>query len=125
MSRIERGVKDLQAGEAWYIGRHQEMVDFCWYFRRPLPDEETAIHNKIEYVQNLWDFANRSIGGAFSDRVSIFTRKVVIHAGPVIKLRERLPGYREKKKDAIADAMSDLEKAHLDSIDEESKRTRR
>jgi hypothetical protein len=118
LSRVERSIKDLQAGEAWYIGRHQELVDFCWYFRIPLPTEDTPFHSKIEYVQNLWDFASRSMGGAYFDRVSIFPRKVLIQAAPLINLSERLPYYKENKKAAIADAISDLEKAYLLNINE-------
>ena len=118
VSLVERSIMDLKAGEAWYIGRHQELIDFCWYFRVPLPTEETAFHNKIEYVQNLWDFANRTMGGAYPDRVSIFPRKVIIQAAPVINLSERLPAYKADKKAAIAAAMSDLEKAYLNCIAE-------
>jgi len=118
MTPIERSVKDMEAGEAWYIGRHQELVDFCLYFSVPLPTEEAALHNKIEYVQNLWDFANRTMGGAYFDRVSIFPRKVIIQAAPVINLSERLPHYHENKKAAIAQALLDLEKAYLDCIKE-------
>ena len=121
MTQIERSVKDLQAGEAWYIGRHQELVDFCWYFRVPFITEQTPFHQKIEYVQNLWDFANRTMGGAYADRVSIFPRKVIIQAAPVINLSERLGEYKNDKKAAIAKAMSDLTKAYLDSIAEANK----
>jgi hypothetical protein len=116
LSRVERSVADLRAGEAWYAGRHQEIVDFCWYFRLPLPTEQTAFHNKIEYVQNLWDFANRTMGGAYPNRISIFPRRMIIDASPVINLSERLPVYHADKKAAIAGAMSDLEKAYLESI---------
>jgi len=118
ITRVERGALDLGAGEAWYIARHQELADFGWYFRRPLPTEETALHNKVEYVQNLWDFANRTMGGAFSGRVNIFPRKVIIQAAPTINLSERLPGYREDKKAAVAEIMAELERAYLNSIDE-------
>jgi len=120
VSQVERSIMDLKAGEAWYIGRHQELIDFCWYFRVPLPTEETAFHNKIEYVQNLWDFANRTMGGAYPDRVSIFPRKVIIQASPPINLSERLPAYKADKKATIAEAMSDLEKAYLNCIAEAS-----
>ena len=116
LTSMERNVYDLQSGEAWYIARHQELADFCWYFRIPLPTEETAFPSKIEYVQNLWDFANRTMGGAYADRVSIFPRKVIIRAAPVINLSERLPAYQKDKKAAIAEAMSDLEKSYLDCI---------
>jgi 1-acyl-sn-glycerol-3-phosphate acyltransferase len=117
ISRLERGALDLKAGEAWYIDRHQELVDFCWYFRRPLPTEETNLHSRIEYVQNLWDFANRTMGGAISGRVNIFPRKVIIHTAPPINLSGRLPRYQEDKKAAVAESLSVLEKAFLDSID--------
>jgi hypothetical protein len=115
-SRIERSMMDIMAGEAWYIGRHQELVDFCCYFRIPLPTEETAFHNKIEYIQNLWDFANRTMGGSYSHRINIFPRKMFIQASPVINLSERLPSYRENKKAAITKCISDLEQAYLDCI---------
>ena len=118
LTPIERSIKDLQAGEAWHIGRHQELVDLCWYFRIPLPSEDSALHRKIEYVQNLWDFASRTMGGAYSDRVSIFPRKVLIQAAPVINLSERLKAYKSDKKASIAEALSDLEKAFLNNISE-------
>ena len=118
MSGVERSSADLKAGEAWYIARHMELVDFCWYYRVPLPTEETVIHKKVEYVQNLWDFASRSMGGAFSNRVNILPRKVIIHSAPVINLTERLPAYNKDKKAELALAMSDLEKAFLDCIAE-------
>jgi hypothetical protein len=118
MTRIEQSTMDLQAGEAWYIERHVELVDFCWYFRVPLPAEEAALHKKIEYAQNLWDFANRTMGGAFSDRVNIFPRRVIVHSAPSINLSERLPAFHSDKKAAITAAMSDLEKTYLDCINE-------
>ncbi|MCL2764779.1 MAG: acyltransferase [Treponema sp.] len=116
--QIERSVKDLAAGEAWHIARHQELADLCWYFKSEIPSEETALHNKIEYVQNLHDFANRTMGGAYSNRVSIFPRKVIIKTAPVINLTERLSRYKENKKAAIAETLSDLENAYLDNINE-------
>jgi hypothetical protein len=116
LTRVKQSTMDIQAGEAWYVGRHVELVDFCWYFRIPVPAEETAFHRKIEYVQNLWDFANRTMGGAFKDRINIFPRKVIIQAAPVINLTERLASYHNEKKATIATAMEDLEKAYLDCI---------
>jgi 1-acyl-sn-glycerol-3-phosphate acyltransferase len=73
-TRIERSTLDLQAGEAWYIGRHLELVDLGWHFRVPLPAENAPLHEKIEYAQNLWDFASRSMGGALSNRKNIFPK---------------------------------------------------
>jgi 1-acyl-sn-glycerol-3-phosphate acyltransferase len=118
MSQVERSSADLKAGEAWYIARHMELVDFSWYFRVPLPTEEMVIHKKVEYVQNLWDFASRSMGGAFPNRVNILPRKVIIHSAPVINLTERLPAFNKDRKAELELAMSDLEKAFLDCIAE-------
>ena len=116
MTPVQRSVLDLRAGEAWHAGRYQELADLCWFFRVSLPSEDTAIHIKIEYVQNLWDLANRTMGGSFSDKVSIFPRKVIIQAAPLINLTERLPDYKENKKDAIAKGLADLENAFHDCI---------
>jgi hypothetical protein len=118
LSRVKRSTLDLAAGEAWYISRHQELIDFCWYFRQPVPSGDTALYKKIEYIQNLWDFASRTMGGAISERKNIFIRKVVIHSAPVINLTERLPQYYENKKAAVAQGVTDLEKAFLDCINE-------
>ena len=118
MPPVERSLKDLAAGEAWYISRHQELADFGWYFRCPIPTDETALHVRVEYIQNLFDFANRTMGGAISGRKKILLRKVVIKAAPAINLSERLHDYKENKKAAIAAALSDLEKAYLDCISE-------
>jgi 1-acyl-sn-glycerol-3-phosphate acyltransferase len=118
MPPVDRGAADLLAGEAWHIGRHQELVDFCWYFRVPLPAEDAALHDQVEYVQNLWDFANRTMGGAFADRITIAPRKIIIHAEPVINLTGRLSSYQKDKKAAVAQALADLEKAYLNSVNE-------
>jgi hypothetical protein len=118
LTYAQRSVLDLQTGEAWYIGRYLELIDFSWYFRTPLPAEDAALHTKLEYVQNLWDFANRTMGGAFSDRVNIFPRKVIIKAAPVINLSERLEAYSKDKNAVFEQTMSDLEKAYLNCIDE-------
>jgi hypothetical protein len=117
LSGIERGVADLLAGEAWYAGRHLEIVDFAWYFRVPLPADNAPLHRKIEYAQNLWDFANRTMGGAYVNRISIFPRRVIIQAAPPINLTERLPVYHNDKKSAIGGALADLKQAYMDCID--------
>ena len=118
LSRLERGTLDLRAGEAWYAGRHIELVDFCWYFRIPLPEENAPQHTKVEYCQNLWDFVSRTLGGAYHNRINIYPRRVIIQAAPPMNLSERLPAYRQDKKDTIKKAIDDLEKAYLFCIDD-------
>ena len=121
VSQVKRSVMDLKAGEAWHIARHQELADFGWYFRRPLPAEDSPFHNKLEYVQNLWDFANRTMGGAITGRVNIHPGKIIIKAAPVIDLSARLPLYKQDRKGTAANTTADLEKAFLDCIEQVNK----
>jgi hypothetical protein len=114
LTGVQRGAADLAAGEAWYAGRHLELVDFSWYFRRPLPEAGAPIHQKAEYVQNLWDFASRTMGGTFTERKRISPRKVIIRAAPPINLTGRLEDYKNDRKSAVEKAMADLMKAYAD-----------
>jgi hypothetical protein len=112
---VERALLDLRAGEAWHAARHIELVDLLWYLRTPLPTGETSLDETVEYAQNLWDFANRTMGGAYSSRGSnIFPRRVIIQPGDAINLTERLPDFHKDKKTAINTAIEDLKKAYLD-----------
>ena len=118
LTYIQRNTIDLGAGEAWYIGRHQELVDFCLFFRSPPPTEKSSLHSKIEYIQNLWNFACRTMGGAVDDRNNIFVRKVIIQPGQIINLSDYLSEYNKDKKTTVSTVMSKLERAFLDCIDE-------
>jgi hypothetical protein len=112
LSGVRRSAADLAAGEAWYAGRHLELVDFSWYFRRPLPEAGAPLDQRVEYVQNLWDFANRTMGGAFTGRKRIGPRTVIIRAAPPINLSGRLSDYKTDRKAAIGAALSDLMNAY-------------
>jgi 1-acyl-sn-glycerol-3-phosphate acyltransferase len=119
MCPVERNAADLCAGTAWYASRHMELADFGWYFRIPLPQESDPLHTRVEYCQNLYDFANRTMGGAYGNRKSILPQRVIIQAAPAINLTERLPSYKEDKKTAVDTAMKHLEKDYLDCIIQE------
>jgi len=121
ISALERSVMDLQAGEAWYASRHQELSDFGWYFRCPIPKEDGPLHKKVEYVQNLWDLANRTMGGAISGRVNIPPKKIILETAQPVNLTEKLTLYKEDKKTAIAETLAQLEKLFLDCIDDVNK----
>jgi 1-acyl-sn-glycerol-3-phosphate acyltransferase len=119
---VERSLLDLRAGEAWHAGRHIELADFLRFFRSPLPKEETPLHVKIEYAQNLWDLANRTMGGSYSTRnINIFPRRVIIQAAEPINLTDRLSEFHQNKRAAIQSAMEDLLKAYLGCIEEANK----
>ncbi|MDR2144653.1 MAG: acyltransferase [Treponema sp.] len=119
MTPVERALADLKAGEAWHAGRHMELVDFIWYFRVPVPPENAPLYEKIEYAQNLWDFANRTMGGAYPNRViNVHPKRVLIQVAPKIDLSARLAEYKKNKKEAINKAMDDLVAAFQSCIHE-------
>ena len=114
MYALERAGADLRAGEAWYAARHLELVDFCWYFRSfPLPADGAPLHGKGEYVQNLWDLANRAMGGAYADRRNIHPSLVIIHSSPPVDLGARLERFKQNRRAVIDETMDDLKEAFI------------
>jgi 1-acyl-sn-glycerol-3-phosphate acyltransferase len=84
---LERAFLDLRAGEAWYAARHMEVADFSFYFHRPPGESPASI---VEYAQNLYDFANRTMGGIYGTRKNIAPAAVRISAAPPVNLTEML-----------------------------------
>jgi hypothetical protein len=84
---LERAALDLRAGEAWYAARHMELADFSCYFRRP---PGASLASAVEYAQNLYDFANRTMGGVYATRRKITPAAVRISAAAPINLTEIL-----------------------------------
>jgi 1-acyl-sn-glycerol-3-phosphate acyltransferase len=114
---LERSILDLTAGEAWHASRHMELVDFVWYFRGPVPADDAPLYIKLEYAQNLWDFASRTMGGAYSNRVfNVHPKRALLQIGEPINLTERLEEYKKNKKTAITNTMKAMEKSFLDCI---------
>jgi 1-acyl-sn-glycerol-3-phosphate acyltransferase len=96
LSALERAALDLRAGEAWHASRHMELADFSLYFHKPPsavsgsgPSAE-SIASTVEYVQNLYDFANRTMGGIYDTRKRIAPAAVRISAAQPINLAEML-----------------------------------
>ena len=92
---LERALLDLRAGEAWYASRHMELADFSFYFHKPPPasstlDATASIASIVEYTQNLYDFANRSMGGTYGTRRTIAPKAVRISAAAPIDLTAML-----------------------------------
>jgi 1-acyl-sn-glycerol-3-phosphate acyltransferase len=113
MRALERAGADLRAGEAWYAARHLELVDFCWYFRSfPLP-AAAPLYGRVEYVQNLWDLANRAMGGAYVDRKNIYPSLVIIRSSPPLDLSARLEGFKRDRRAAIDGTMDELKEAFI------------
>jgi hypothetical protein len=115
-TELECAVEDLCAGEAWHAARHMEVADFTWYFRSQPPGEDTSLQRKVEYVQNLWDFANRTMGGAYTNRVNIPPRLITIQAGPAINLSAVMEEYQQDRRGTVQKILSRLEKAYVDLV---------
>jgi 1-acyl-sn-glycerol-3-phosphate acyltransferase len=114
MAALERAGADLRAGEAWYAARHLELVDFCWYFRSfPLPGDDAPLHSRVEYVQNLWDLANRAMGGAYADRKNIYPSRVIIRSSPPVDLGARLERFRQDRRAVVEETMNELKDAFI------------
>ncbi|MDR0386414.1 MAG: acyltransferase [Treponema sp.] len=111
---LEQAAGDLRAGEAWHAARHLEIADFAWYFRTPPPENDAPLSRKIGYVQNLWDFSNRTMGGTYSDRVNIHPQSVTIYAGPAVNLNAALEEYRKDRKETVRKCLVRLQEAYAD-----------
>jgi 1-acyl-sn-glycerol-3-phosphate acyltransferase len=113
---LERAVLDLRAGEAWHAARHMELADFSIYFHRP-PGESLA--SMVEYAQNLYDFANRTMGGIYGTRRNIAPAAVRISAAPVINITEMLStaagadGITREHRKAVSAEANELLKQRL------------
>ncbi|MDR0374872.1 MAG: acyltransferase [Treponema sp.] len=115
MPQLDRSIADLNAGEAWHASRHLEIVDFVWYLRcAPAPTAESPLYQQIEYVQNLWDFANRTMGGVFGTRKLIHPNKVIVKTSAPINLNDCLDAYHHDRKETVKKVMAELEEKFLE-----------
>jgi 1-acyl-sn-glycerol-3-phosphate acyltransferase len=115
---LERAVLDLRAGEAWHAARHMELADFSFYFHKS-PGESTA--SIVEYAQNLYDFANRTMGGIYGTRKRIAPAAIRINAAPSVNLTEMLltaagtGGTAREYKKAVSAEANELLRQRLSS----------
>ncbi|MDR2052353.1 MAG: hypothetical protein LBP80_02985, partial [Treponema sp.] len=112
---LERAFLDLRAGEAWYAARHMELADFSFYFHRPPGESPASI---VEYAQNLYDFANRTMGGIFGTRRKIAPAAIRISAAPPINITEMLlaagaEGLTREHRKAVSTEANELLKQRL------------
>ena len=113
---LERAVLDLRAGEAWHAARHMELADFSFYFHKP-PGESTA--SIVEYAQNLYDFANRTMGGIYGTRRRIAPAAIRINAASPVNITEMLlaaagtDGVAREHRKAVSAEANNLLKQRL------------
>jgi hypothetical protein len=96
------------------------MVDCLSYFMVPVVSASSPLHQRVEYVEKLADFANRSMGGAFGNRPIVHPSKVYFVSAPLINISEKLPDFRADRKEAVAEVMARLEQSYKTCITEMS-----
>lgn len=88
MSPLERGMARKAAAEAFFIDRHQQLVDLGEYLDPAYAGPEglqTPPDRLIELAQNLWDLAQRLEGGDVSTRTGAFSKDVVLRVGTPVE----------------------------------------
>ncbi len=81
---LERGLARRTAAEAFFLDRHQQLVDLGEYLDPAYagPEgSETPPDRLVEIAQNLWDLANRLEGGDISTRSRAFRKDVILTVG--------------------------------------------
>jgi 1-acyl-sn-glycerol-3-phosphate acyltransferase len=87
MGPVERGMARRTAAEAFYLDRHQQLVDLGEYLDPAYAGpagSETHPDRLVEIAQNLWDLANRLEGGDIASRSRTFRKDVVLRVGPPV-----------------------------------------
>ncbi|NCN05293.1 MAG: hypothetical protein GW949_06660 [Spirochaetales bacterium] len=79
-SPLERILCDRKTGEAWYAMRHMELAE--WTSQGTVPRRELV----FDYLQNLWDWANRLSGGPIAGRRNIRPYTTILRIGRPITL---------------------------------------
>lgn len=108
MSPLERGMARRTAREAFFLDRHQQLVDLGEYLD---PDyagrdgAEAPPDRLIETAQNLWDLANRLEGGDIGYRSRAFLKDVVLAVGTAVPAKQE-PG--ESRHEAARRILSEL-----------------
>lgn len=119
MSPLERGLARRTAAEAFFLDRHQQLVDLGEYLDPAYAGSEgseTSPDRLIEIAQNLWDLANRLEGGDIASRSRAFRKDVVLRVGaPVDASRREGEGSRTAARRVLSDlhrAFEDLASKH-------------
>ena len=118
---LAQRLADRRAGEAWYMMRHMELVDLCHYLDSGYPrsgGNGISFDRLVEAAYSVADFASRLVGGDFSHRPSLLTRRAVISIAPPIDLTDRCADYLNDRKGAMDEALLALEKSYMTSIKE-------
>jgi hypothetical protein len=119
---LARLLEDRKAGEAWYVMRHMEFVDLCYYldsdYLRAGAEGGPSFDRLAEAAYSAADLASRLVGGDITGRPSVLDRRAVIAVAPPIDLTERLADYSSDRRRTMDAALAELGKRYMESIEE-------
>lgn len=118
---LERRLADRKAGEAWYVMRHMEFVDLCYYLDSAYPrggPGGPSFDRLAEAAYSAADLSARLVGGNITDRPSVLDRRALVSIAAPIDLSERLPAYAKNRKAAMDSAFLELSEGYMRSIEE-------
>ncbi len=99
---LSERMAERACGDAYWLHRHQELVDLCWYLTAHTVTENETFDRLVETAQNLTDLAQRLVGGNFGTRRRYFRKAVVIRFGSPIPVSESLALGRREAMGAIS-----------------------
>jgi hypothetical protein len=110
-----RALADRRAAEAWQAMRHMELVDLLWYLDAHYLEARPSFTRLAESAYNMWDLANRLLGGNISGRPHCLRRLAVIAAGNPIRVGPGAdPGADQTLRRAFMDCIDDFRKEETD-----------
>jgi len=122
LAPLERRLADRRAGEAWYVMRHMELVDLCHYldseYLAAAEGGAPPFDRLVEAAYSAGDMARRLVGGDITTRPSVLGKRAVISASPPIDARAILDGAGGDRGEASRSALSALERAFNQEIEE-------
>lgn len=99
---MEQKLAERGAGDAYWLHRHQELVDLSWYMNAHTVCENETFDRLAETAQNLTDLAQRLVGGSFGSRRRFFKKAVTVRFGTPIPVSESLALGRREAMGAIS-----------------------
>lgn len=108
LTTLERGLAAREQTEAWTAFRHLELADIGWYLWSVEPRDDSATDFLADFTENLYDLMNRLMGGTIAHRKVLFPKAVRAVFGSPLDLTARLPDYRTRRKEVLAETVADL-----------------
>lgn len=95
--RLEQAMNTRAAAEAWWVNRHQELVDVLQYLTPEGLPSRPDLERAVEAALNLADVAGRLAGGHIGHRPRFFRRTLEITFGEAWTV-DRAPGQPSRTR---------------------------